>query len=123
MEVPQNIRNRNLLGIRLWHRRLRIRCCHYNSLGHCCGAGLIPGPGTSTCRERSQKEKKKKKEKESPYAPAFLLLAYNPKELRESPEKYLHIHALRSIIRNNREVEATQTSVDRQMDKPKMAYT
>ena len=39
-------------GLRIWHRH----CC---SLGHCCGAGLIPGPGTSTGWGRGQKEKKK----------------------------------------------------------------
>ena len=31
-----------------WLSRLRIPCCHFSGLGHCCRGGLIPGPGIST---------------------------------------------------------------------------
>ena len=44
------------LGVLLRCNRLRIQCCHYSSLGHCCGAGLIPGPGIPTCHEHGQKK-------------------------------------------------------------------
>ena len=46
------------VGVPLRHSRLRIWCCHYSSLGPCCGSGLIPGLGTSTCRGCGQNEKK-----------------------------------------------------------------
>ena len=44
-------------GVPLWHSGLRIWCCHCSSLGHCCGAGSIPGPGTSICYGCGQKKK------------------------------------------------------------------
>ena len=43
-----------------WPSGLRIQHCHCYRLGHCCGAGLIPGPGTSTCCWHGRKNKKKK---------------------------------------------------------------
>ena len=47
----------------MWHRGLKLQCCHCSSLGCCCGVGLIPGPGTSICGGCGQKKKKRKKEK------------------------------------------------------------
>ena len=32
---------------KIWCSRLRIQCCQYSGLGHCCGMGLIPGLRTS----------------------------------------------------------------------------
>ena len=43
------------LGVPLWHSGLRTWHCHCNSLGHCCGVGLIPGPGISLCHGHRQK--------------------------------------------------------------------
>ena len=48
-------------GVPLRRSGLRIPLCHCYSLGHCCGASLIPGPRTLTCCGQSKKEKKKKK--------------------------------------------------------------
>ena len=42
-------------GILLWYSRLRIWCCHYSSLGHCCDAGSVLGLGISTCHEYGKK--------------------------------------------------------------------
>lgn len=42
-------------GVSLWHRRLRIPCCHCSGSGSNCGAGLIPGPETSVCHGHGQK--------------------------------------------------------------------
>jgi len=41
--------------------RLSILPSYCSGLGHCNGAGLIPGPGPSTCCRFDQKKKKKKK--------------------------------------------------------------
>ena len=41
----------------LWHSGLRIQHCHYSSLGHCRGMGLIPGPGTFAFHMCGQKRK------------------------------------------------------------------
>ena len=49
-----------VLEVLLWNTGLRIQCCHCSSLGHCHGAGLIPGPGTSTYLRCSQKKPKYK---------------------------------------------------------------
>lgn len=38
---------------------LRIQCCHFCGLGHCCDWGSIPGPGTSAYHGHSQEKKKK----------------------------------------------------------------
>ena len=38
-----------ILGVPLWFSWLRIPHCHCCGLGHCCSAGLIPGPETYTC--------------------------------------------------------------------------
>ena len=54
---------KNIVGVPLWHRGLKLQCCHCSSLGCCCGVGLIPGPGTSICGGCGQKKKKKKKER------------------------------------------------------------
>ena len=43
------IRNNATIEILWWLSGLRIQC------GHCCGAGLIPGPGTSAWRRCGQK--------------------------------------------------------------------
>lgn len=52
-----NYFNQNLvLGVHLWHNRLKIHHCHYSGLG-CCGVGLILDQGTFTCRGHDQKEK------------------------------------------------------------------
>ena len=45
-------------GVLWWHSRLRIQHCHSSSSGHCCGAGMIPGPGTSMWHGCSPEEKK-----------------------------------------------------------------
>lgn len=42
------VTSKSVLGIILW-LRLRIWCCHYSSLGRCCGSGLTLGLGTSIC--------------------------------------------------------------------------
>lgn len=44
----------------LWLSRLRIQCCHFCTLGCCCGEGSIPGLGTYTCYGCYQKKKKEK---------------------------------------------------------------
>ena len=49
-----------IIRIPLWCSGLRIWCCHYSGLRHCCGTSSIPGPGTSTCHRCSQKKEKKK---------------------------------------------------------------
>ena len=41
---------KDLFGVFLWCRRLRIWCRHCSGLGCCCGAGSLPSPGTSTCQ-------------------------------------------------------------------------
>ena len=44
------------LGVLLWCSGLRIWDRHCCGLGHCHGAGSIPGPGTSTCCGHRQEE-------------------------------------------------------------------
>ena len=43
-------------GVPVGFSGLRIQCCHCSGLGHCCGAGWIPGPGTSVCCGGGQKK-------------------------------------------------------------------
>ena len=50
---------RQEIGFPLWHSRLRILCCHWNGLGHCCGADSVPSMGTSTCHRHGQKKRKR----------------------------------------------------------------
>ena len=50
------------LGMPLWLSELRTRCCHYCSLGCCCGSGSVPGPETSTCCGHSQKKPPKNRD-------------------------------------------------------------
>ena len=41
----------NLIGLTLlWHRGLRIQCCHCSGSGHGYGTVSTPDQGTSTCR-------------------------------------------------------------------------
>ena len=49
-----------LCGVSWWLSRVRIWCCHWSSLDHCCGVGWIPDLGTSTGCRRSKKKKKRK---------------------------------------------------------------
>ena len=62
-------------GVLLWYSGLMIQHCHCSSLGHCYGAGLIPGPGTSTChgiwQKKKKKEKKKRKKEGCSFFPTF----------------------------------------------------
>ena len=51
------------LGVLLLCSRLRIKHCHWSSLGRCYGAGLIPGPGNSTCQNPSQNKQAETKSK------------------------------------------------------------
>ena len=44
-----------------WVKDLVLSLQQLGSLGHCCGAGLIPGLGMSTCCRHSQKQNKKNK--------------------------------------------------------------
>ena len=53
-----------LCGVSWWLSRVRIWCCHWSSLDHCCGVGWIPDLGTSTGCRLSKKKKKKEKKKE-----------------------------------------------------------
>ena len=53
---PLKKKKKNLFfGVPLCRSGLRIQCCHFSGLGHCCGTGSIrgtssiPGPGTFTC--------------------------------------------------------------------------
>ena len=52
-------RNGLILEAALRGSALRIWHCHCSSLGHCCGAGSVPGPGTSTCHRWGQKKKER----------------------------------------------------------------
>ena len=42
--------------------------CHSCALGHCCGAGSIPGSGTSACCGHGQNSKNKTKQNKSKQA-------------------------------------------------------
>ena len=44
-------------GLPLRCSRLRIWCCHYSSVGGCCGGSLVPGLGTSIGCGCGQKKK------------------------------------------------------------------
>lgn len=52
----------------VWHRGLRIWCCHCSGLGNYCGVDSIPGLGTSTCwtgmaKQINEQNNKKQKSK------------------------------------------------------------
>ena len=57
MAIIKKSTNNN--GVLLWYNRLRIQSYHYRGVGHCCGAGLIPGLRTSTLPWLWFKKKKK----------------------------------------------------------------
>ena len=48
-----------LVGVVLWHCRLRIQHCHCSGVGHCCGSGSVPSLGISHAAGAAKKKKKK----------------------------------------------------------------
>ena len=56
-----NKKKNSVVGVPLWHSGLRIQGYQCSGLGHCCGAGLIPGPISTCCRHGQKKKTKNKK--------------------------------------------------------------
>ena len=56
-KTPTKLNFKDLFGVVLWLSGLRTWPCHCSGLGHCCGAGSVPGLETSTCREWPKKKK------------------------------------------------------------------
>ena len=44
------------IGVPCWLSWLRIQCCRFYGFGHCCDAGLIPGPRTFACHRHDLKK-------------------------------------------------------------------
>ena len=54
-----SLKNCLILRVSLCPNGLKVQCCYYCGVGHCCGMGLIPSPETYTCQGHGQKEKTK----------------------------------------------------------------